>query len=73
VDLVLPDGDVLLDLPLHLVDEGLAHATRDICAANLPDAEVEAKMAAFFVDRSSRPDVERFDRPLKRTIPMPKP
>ena len=63
VDLVLADRNVLLDLPFDLIYECLSDAPCDLSAANLFDAEVEAKVTMIAIDRCGRAGVECFDEP----------
>ena len=59
--LVLPDGDVLLQLAGDFADEGFADAFGDVVVAQLPDGEAEAVVDVVFVNGGGRADQEGVD------------
>src|SRR5207249_7744472 len=54
--LVLPDGDVLLNLAGHRVDERLGDLRRLLVAIGVLDREEEREMGGLVVDRCAAPD-----------------
>src|SRR5438552_13153500 len=65
LDLVFPDGNVLLELARHFFDERGSDATRDVCAADLFHTEVETNVHALAVDRCDRAHEQCFDHALE--------
>src|SRR3990172_8189663 len=60
-DLVLPDGDILAQLPLDLLDEGSRHPLRGVFALPLLHTEGEAHVDVLTVDGADAADEQRLD------------
>src|SRR5690554_1470418 len=65
LDLIFPDRDVLFELPRDLVDEGLAHAARDVRTSDLLHRESEASVHPLTVDGCGGFENERLDDALE--------